>query len=367
MAAESDAAESQAASPPSHLLPSSGARPHVPGFTEAELYTVAGVSPGSAWAAGLAADRHGLYGVVEHWDGTAWTQVLRSDAHQRGAEFYGASAAGVDDVWAVGDAGTGSSYAMHWNGTRWSDTHVPKFGYPYSSLDAAMAIAPDDVWAVGEFMSKEKLNFSAAALHWDGTTWTNVPVTVGGATGSQLLAVDAKSSDDVWAAGVYWNGGGAKTYPLVMHWDGTTWVQVKSPKIRYAWFGDLVEMSSDDVYALYPGAPYPRLERYDGSAWHSVPLPKTYRLDYLAGIAANSDKDIWLVGSHGLGGKTTEILHWNGHTWKRLASPNEGKSPVFYAVAASGPDAAWAVGDYQEGQSTYELRAVWDGQAWTEK
>src|SRR5262249_56235318 len=44
----------------------------------------------------------------------------------------------------------------------------------------------------------------------------------------------------------------------------------------------------------------------------------------------------------------TLVLHWNGTTWRRVASPSPGPPPVaddLYSVDAVSPASVWAVGD----------------------
>ena len=79
----------------------------------------------------------------------------------------------------------------------------------WHSLESVVAIAPDDVWAGGE--SFDGVDYHGLALHWDGSTWTEVP-TPGGLYGLVALA-----SDDVFASGAG-----------ILHWDGSDWEIVES-------------------------------------------------------------------------------------------------------------------------------------------
>ena len=75
----------------------------------------------------------------------------------------------------------------------------------------------------------------------------------------------------------------------------------------------------------------------------------------------------WAVGTAHTGAVTsTLILHWNGKTWKRVASPSPGpEGSTLYGVSASSPASAWAVGYtavYSEGWKT--LIEHWNGKTW---
>ena len=81
--------------------------------------------------------------------------------------------------------------------------------------------------------------------------------------------------------------------------------------------------------------------------------------DSLNGIAVASSSSAWAVGSYN--GFHTLILHWNGTTWNRQASPKSGGA--YYGVAALSRSSAWAVGF--SGGAPRTLIAHWNGMSWT--
>src|SRR5215813_7085619 len=54
----------------------------------------------------------GWYGIILHWDGSAWTGVSSGTTNG----LLGIWGSGASDVWAVGDGGT----ILHWNGSHWT-------------------------------------------------------------------------------------------------------------------------------------------------------------------------------------------------------------------------------------------------------
>jgi hypothetical protein len=58
----------------------------------------------------------------------------------------------------------------HWDGTKWTQVPQSVSGFD-SSLNAVAAISPTDAWAVGE----QNLN-QTVIEHWNGTVWALVPV-----------------------------------------------------------------------------------------------------------------------------------------------------------------------------------------------
>ena len=108
---------------------------------------------------------------------------------------------------------------MHWNGTSWSLVDGPPVSN--SSLSSVKALSSNDVWAVGYKHFDRNANTSSTfTLHWDGTTWSEIPspnVTTGF---NMLSGVDGVAPNDVWAVG---------GSDLTMHWDGTAWTEVPTP------------------------------------------------------------------------------------------------------------------------------------------
>lgn len=209
------------------------------------LKAAAAVSPSDAWAAG------GLYAVgpgylfgaspvgalLEHWDGTGWSIVPSPADSQAGAALYGLSARSPDDVWAVGQQGSGSSLTPlieHWDGTAWQAVPAPAGSQP-SRLWAVSAPAGNDAWAVGYQAAQAGSTNSYIPLieHWDGSAWSIVTLPGGGAGLSGLASVYAASGSDVWAV---FGGKQAPADPAAvgvsqafLHWDGSRWTTVALP------------------------------------------------------------------------------------------------------------------------------------------
>jgi hypothetical protein len=108
-----------------------------------------------------------------------------------------------------------------------------------NNLNAVAAFSTSDAWAVG-YQHDNNLNDSRTlTMHWNGTSWSVVPspnpgTTVGcmnGNTGNVLSSVAAVSSTDVWAVGLSFSCQ-SLLRPLIIHWDGTRWRNIPSPKLR---------------------------------------------------------------------------------------------------------------------------------------
>src|ERR1019366_9021158 len=79
---------------------------------------------------------------------------------------------------------------------------------------------------------------------------------------------------------------------------------------------------------------------WDGTSWKQVASPNPENdFTYLTGVSGN-----WAVGFYPLSNpQKTLILHWDGTSWKQVTSPNPGGKSNSHLVDVSGN---WAVGDY---------------------
>ena len=86
---------------------------------------------------------------------------------------------------------------------------------------------------------------------------------------------------------------------------------------------------------------------------------------FLNGVAGTSASNVWAVGGYTNGHRGNSLIeHWNGRSWKIVASGSPGTSDLLNSVTASSARNAWAVGDYTHGKQT-TLILHWNGRAWT--
>jgi hypothetical protein len=117
----------------------------------------------------------------------------------------------------------------HWNGRRWSRVPSPNVSKD-QFLDAVSAISARDAWAVGAYITKSQVARTLIE-HWNGRRWSRVPSpdpSTSLSNGlSALGAVTGVSARDVWAAG-FDQQGSSVLRPLLLHWDGVRWSQVRA-------------------------------------------------------------------------------------------------------------------------------------------
>ncbi len=260
------------------------------------------------------------------------------------ATSYQGALEGVSSVplttraWAVGTecvSGCGTAtevdgtLILHYNGTSWSQVPSPSPSATFNELTSVTALSDTNVWTVGDYCASGCGTSAevddSLTLHWNGTTWSQFPSKNPSASVNVLLSVTAASSSDVWAAGLKCNTGCTRLLTLTEHWNDTAWSNVSSPSPSSTW-------------------------------------------NVLTGVSSFPTHKAWAAGATGT---KTFVLRWTGTKWVSVSSPN----PTSFANALSGvssPSAtsAWAVGaDCPNCTSTsqpYRTLAVhWNGTSWS--
>ena len=325
-----------------------------------------------------------------------WTAVPPLNPGTQDNELDSVNVLSGSDAWAVGvshDAGPEQTLTEHWDGSAWSVVPSPDPGTGNNFLFAVRGASPTDLWAVGsyEVTSGSSTVTKTLILHGDGTSWTQMISPNPGKTFNTLNAVRVVSANDAWAVGSFSNSGGA-TQSLIVHWNGTTWQQVKSPNPavvnNLSW---VTSTSPTDVWAvgelsnsieltrriLRPGAhiaaradPRTFIVHWNGTRWSQVPSPSPGVFDFLQGVGATSTSNAWAVGTTLAKGTVdqTLILHWNGTAWTRVMSPDPagtGRDNDLSGVATTASNTAWAVGSFDDSNNAQQaLLLRWDGTGW---
>ena len=229
------------------------------------------------------------------------------------------AAASSSDGWAVGSRGPSSAWgsygplSLHWDGSIWSQVPISGTGNSNYDLESVIIMSANDAWAVGgDVGSSESFG---ATLHWDGNTWNKMG---GGLVYLKSLA--AVSASDVWAVGGY---SLQRSYPYqsiygrgTIHWNGTSW---GVEQIIIDGFGSglnsVAMVSTDDGWAVGWISGSNMILHWDGSAWTRVSSPVFQTVQMLTSVAMVSTDDGWAVGVGGT------ILHWDGISWSQASSP----------------------------------------------
>jgi hypothetical protein len=281
------------------------------------------------------------------------------------------SAGSATDAWAVGQTRTTKTLALHWNGSSWAQVPTPAPGAFGSLLSGVTEISPTNVWAVG---ASNGSGSAALALHWNGLRWVRVPTPSSGI--SALSGVSAVSANDIWAVG----SGGTVTRDttLVLHWNGSKWTRVPSPTPpgQVVALFSVSAVSATDVWAvgrdLTSTIGRALILHWDGKAWTQIPSPNPSGSDnQLFSVHMTSATDGWAVGlaANSAGADLTFVLHWDGTAWTQIPSPTaglrNGGGPLTGVSSLTGSD-AWASGLFHtNGGGEGTLLLHWNGTSWT--
>jgi hypothetical protein len=300
----------------------------------------------------------------------AWQTVLSPNVGNNDNTLRAVAALAPDDIWAAGgysniNTGEAQHLLTHWNGQSWNIVPGPPVWG--NSLRAVGARASNDVWAVGSVGTSA--GPVATTMHWDGSEWSYNYTAISGT----LRGVTALASDDAWAVGYRWTGF-PSTPSLIMHWTASGWAAVPSPNpgTGVSSFSAVDAISSDDIWAVgnYDEADltHPLTVHWDGKEWSHVPSPNFgMRGAYLSGVAAVTSDDVWAVGSYQTEiNLHTFIIHWDGKEWSYVPSPSPATTSTLTSVAANASDDVWTVGSWMDSQAVYRTLAMhWDGSQWS--
>jgi hypothetical protein len=221
---------------------------------------VAATSASNAWAVGTYAKGSVPDTLIEHWTGTAWAQVPSPSPGKDLNRLDGVAATSATNAWAVGyysqhsdpgAEGHARTLIEHWNGTAWTQVPSPNpvTGYNKDLLTAVAASSATNAWAVGD--DTQGMTAQTLILHWNGTAWTQVPSPNANSLSSNLLGVAAISPTNAWAVGGHSKTGeGDTNKTLIEHWNGTAWTQVPSPSPVDSALSSVAATSPTNIWAV---------------------------------------------------------------------------------------------------------------------
>jgi len=300
--------------------------------------------------------------LIERWNGTSWKKVSSPSPGSIVNVLSGVAATSAANAWAVGAFIKGTAFQTlieRWNGATWTQAPSPNPAGATrdNQLAGVAATSASNAWAVGSYVVGTASALTQTLIvRWNGTRWTQVssPSPGGTANPDRLAGVAATSASNAWAVGSYTTGGGFRT--LTLHWNGTTWKQVPSPNSGTASDANVLSgvaaISASDAWAVGTHASRTSAGQtltlhWDGKTWTKVPSPNAGSgKNVLLAVAATSASNAWAVGFVGaINTDRTLVERWNGMTWAMVSSPNPGSNGNnLSAVAATSASNAWAVG-----------------------
>ena len=331
--------------------------------------------------AGINSNHSSFTSLVERWDGSSWSLTpVPVPPGAAGAGFFAVDCTSATDCWAVGArlgvAGNNTEPLIeHWDGSSWTAAVSPALpGTGAGLLQGVACGSATDCWALGVTDDDTGAALHSVAEHWDGSTWSLVPVAPSGQTYDQLTGVTCPSASDCWAVGAagptQQNPNFLPIFPaaagdqgLVEHWDGTSWSVVPSvvedaPGGGYltgvtcvaasdCWStGSTTDASGDAAGVL--------VEHWDGTSWAPVAAPTPAGTDtgILSSVSCTDASHCWAAGSSGTFGggggsgfRPKGFLDvWDGATWTARPSPDTAPASLLTGISCLAGSGCWAAG-----------------------
>ena len=230
------------------------------------LNGIAAVSPKNLWAVGYSDGNM----LILHYNGSTWSRVTVANRVGDTQDHLLAvgRVPGTSQVWAVGTGFTGAGWVtltLRYSGGHWTVVNSPNRGST-PLLDGVAAISPTNAWAVGYDYGTS--GNEALAEHWNGTKWS-IKSTPNLAK-SDLRAIVALSSRNLWAVGSYKPTTSTHQKTLVLHRNATTFSKVSSPnptKSDNSFYGVARVPRRANLWAVGVSAPpasvdHPLVEKY---------------------------------------------------------------------------------------------------------
>jgi hypothetical protein len=205
-----------------------------------------------------------------------------------------------DDAWfAHGGDPEAPTGLAHWDGTAWR-RHTPPVA---TDLTTVAAAGSDDVWVV------DNRGWSRT-LHWDGRRWRDVPFSCTPALTQHDCHVSSLASgsrNDAWAVGPNWADGGR---PVVLHWSGAAWNQVKLNVNRTA----LAAVRTDPVGGVWiaanPAGGRPYVLNLRNGKWTRATLSRSEPSARIVDIApAPGTTCLWVHAQYIDGPEETSLIY----------------------------------------------------------
>jgi len=307
-----------------------------------------------------------------------WTPTSISGAAGDNVALNGAFARTSTDAWVVGQqfgpAGQPAPppVSYHWNGSTWSLVPVPALGAA-GGLTTVSASSATDAWAVG-FEVLAPRHRQAVLEHWNGSAWSRDTTDAVATSSATLTGVVDLSAANAWAIAA---GGGSQG---LAHWNGTAWSFATFPDANFSpSAGQAISASSaSDVWVVGSTfnattfAGIPEAEHFNGTSWSTVPLAQPGGSATIGAVTAISPTNAWAAGEATGGtapvGGGTLIEHWNGASWSVVPSPAPGFEPEISGIAARSASDVIAVGETlptENGGPEQDVILRFNGTSWS--
>lgn len=281
---------------------------------------------------------------IARWDGSAWQSVgggLQGGYTNSIKSYQGdLIAAGYFDT---ADNIVGSAKLARWDGSAWNSMNAQSEIFLNSFWDLEVyddGATGEQLYIAGNYGD---LNGNSELDHiakWDGTTYTGVGGTIGGAVPLIVLDLhqtDLGSGNHLYAGGRFLTMGGVAALN-VAEWDGTSWTAMDSGVSRTTGFAQVLHMTSWDDgsgEALYVGGRFnlaagaavsTNIAKWDGAAWSSMGDGFDGDVHELVVFDDGSGEALYALGNFSNSGANVAdgVAKWNGTKWDGVVTSVDG-------------------------------------------
>ena len=204
-----------------------------------------------------AADGEGLTAITEQWNGSTWSLVPSAPSGQTYDQFNGVDCTSASNCWAVGSAGATQQdprflpvypaapglqgLIEHWNGSAW--TVVPGYQAPAPEgtyLTSTTCLSSTDCWAAGTTSDSSGNADTTLIERWNGSSWSAAPsADPSGQTANTISGVTCLDASSCWAVGasgtanVAGASGSFQPKAFVEAWNGGSWTVEPTPNVTF--------------------------------------------------------------------------------------------------------------------------------------
>lgn len=275
----------------------------------------------------------------------------------------------------------GGSNLAKWSGSAW----VPVGGGLLNQYSNSLRVFQGDLIAGGYFDSAGGVEGTAKLARWDGSAWNSMDAQAENFLLSiwDLEVHDDGSGEALYIAGNYVTLNGQPGLDHIARWDGSTYTGVGGtiggavPLIVL----DVLSADLGDGQALYAAGrfltigdvPANNIAKWDGTSWSALGNGLTRSSSFAQGFHMTTFDDgngeaLYVAGSFNRINGTEvamNVAKWDGSTWSAMADGLDGQVQELVVFNDGSGDALYALGNFNNSGSRPMPRiAKWNGNSW---
>jgi hypothetical protein len=308
-----------------------------PGGTYIELYGIS--CPSDTFCVAVGNDEPSYdTGLILEYDGSGWGSVGPS---MFDADLTGISCPSRNSCMAVGSK-SGGPLAVHWDGSSWTIVPVPlPQGGTGAYLRGVRCLTRSSCTGVGGYLTAQD-HTQTLVERWNGKKWSVVPSPdPTDQPNASLSAVGCPEASTCFAVGNSWPQFQAPQNGFIERWDGIAWtVQEQALPNTLAAVSCAAVTSCVAVGGLYQSF----IERWDGLAWSPDTPPNLTGSNQLRGVSCPLNGSCVAVGFKSCCDSARVFaLHWKGGQWV-VRRPPGGTGVELFGVTCRRPTYCMAIG-----------------------